>query len=59
MKRDQKGLYSSGAKNVVGVDLLCEEPELPDIVIENDGQETPEQIVDRLEIQLGVKGACA
>jgi len=49
-RRDQKGLYSSGAKNVVGVDLLCEEPEHPDVVIENDGQETPEQIVDRLEV---------
>ncbi len=48
--RDQKGLYTSGVKNVVGVDLLCEEPEHPDIVIENDGQETPEQIVDGLEI---------
>ena len=47
--RDQKGLYSSGVKNVVGVDLLCEEPEHPDVVIENDGQETPEAIVERLE----------
>lgn len=48
-QRDQKGLYSSGTKNVVGVDLLCEEPENPEVVIENDGQETPEEIVDRLE----------
>ena len=59
LKRDQKGLYSSGAKNVVGVDLLCEEPEHPNIIIENDGQETPDQIVDRLEVQLGLKGECA
>ena len=51
-RRDQKGLYSSGAKNVVGVDLLCEEPEHPDIVVENDGQETPEEIVERLETEL-------
>lgn len=50
--RDQKGLYSSGAKNVVGVDLLCEEPENPDFLIENDGQETPEEIVERLESQI-------
>lgn len=55
-RRDQKGLYSSGTKNVVGVDLLCEEPECPDIVIENDGQETPEQIVDRLEVFFGLSG---
>ena len=55
-RRDQKGLYSSGTKNVVGVDILCEEPEHPDIVIENDGQETPEEIVDRLEEFFGLYG---
>jgi adenylylsulfate kinase len=54
-RRDQKGLYSSGAKNVVGVDLLCEEPKTPDFVIENDGQETPEAIVTRLEYALGLR----
>lgn len=53
-RRDQKGLYSSGTKNVVGVDLLCEEPEYPDIVIENEGQETPEEIVTRLEKIFGL-----
>lgn len=47
-RRDQKKLYSSGTKNVVGVDLPWDEPEMPDIVIQNDGQETPEEIVDRL-----------
>ena len=52
-RRDQKGLYSSGAKNVVGVDLPCEEPEAPAIVIENAGQEVPEEIVARLEKELG------
>jgi adenylylsulfate kinase len=54
-RRDQKGLYSSGMKNVVGVDLPYDEPKHPDIVIENDDQETPEQIVDQLEIALGLK----
>jgi adenylylsulfate kinase len=54
-RRDQKGLYSSGVKNVVGVDLPYDEPKRPDFVIENDGQETPEQIVDQLELALGVK----
>ncbi len=48
-RRDQKKLYSSGAKNVVGVDLPYDEPERPDVVVQNDGQETPEAIVDRLE----------
>lgn len=32
-RQDQKSLYSSGAKNVVGIDLLCEEPEHPDIAV--------------------------
>ena len=47
-RRDQKGLYSSGEKNVVGVDLPWDEPKSPDIVIENDGRETPEEIVERM-----------
>lgn len=48
-KRDKKGLYSSGTKNVVGVDLPWDEPKTADIVIENDGGETPEEIVRRIE----------
>lgn len=48
-QRDQKGLYSSCAKNVVGVDLPWDEPQNPDIVIENDGRETPLDIVRRIE----------
>lgn len=47
-RRDQKKLYSSGAKNVVGVDLPWDEPQTPDIVVQNDGQETPEEIVEQL-----------
>ena len=47
-RRDQKKLYSTKAKNVVGVDLPWDEPETPDIVVQNDGQETPEEIVERL-----------
>lgn len=47
-RRDQKKLYSSGAKNVVGIDLPWDEPEHSDVVIRNDGQEAPEEIVDRL-----------
>ena len=50
-QRDKKGLYSSGAKNVVGVDLPWDEPTDPDIVIENDGSETPLDIVRRIELQ--------
>ena len=51
-QRDQKGLYSSGTKNVVGVDLLCEEPKMPDFIVENDGLETLQTIVERLEAAL-------
>ena len=47
-RRDQKQLYSSGRKEVVGVDLPYDEPEDADVVVQNDGQETPEEIVDRL-----------
>lgn len=47
-KRDQKKLYSSKAKNVVGVDLPWDEPGHSSIVVQNDGHETPEEIVDRL-----------
>ena len=47
-KRDQKKLYSSGTKNVVGVDLPWDEPGHSSIVVQNDGDETPEEIVDRL-----------
>lgn len=46
--RDQKKLYSSGTKNVVGVDLPWDEPEHSSIVVQNDGEETPEEIVLRL-----------
>ena len=53
-RRDQKGLYSSGAKNVMGVDLPFEEPKHPDLVIENDGKDTPEEIVRRIEEVFGL-----
>lgn len=53
-KRDKRGLYSSGAKNVVGVDLPWDEPSHSNLVIENDGQETPLEIVERIEKALGI-----
>lgn len=53
-RRDQKGLYSSGVKQVVGVDLPWDEPTTPDVVVCNDHDEPPEIIVDRLEKQLGL-----
>ena len=54
-RRDQKGLYSSGAKNVMGLDLPFDEPTEPDAVVENDGQRTPEEIVAELERAFGIR----
>ena len=48
-RRDQKGLYSTGRKEVVGVDLPYDEPQDADVVVQNDGAESPEEIVDRLQ----------
>lgn len=53
-ERNQKGLYTSG-KNVVGVDLPFDEPQSPDVRIQNDGQEDPESIVSRLEALFGLQ----
>ena len=53
-QRDQKGMYTLGAKNLIGVDLPFDEPQSPDFVIENDGGETPEEIVDKLWTALGL-----
>lgn len=47
-RRDQKKLYSSRTKNVVGVDLPWDEPGHSNVVVQNDGVETPEKIVERL-----------
>ena len=53
-RRDQKGLYSTGRKEVVGVDLPYDEPQNADAVIQNDGAESPEEIVTRLEKDFGL-----
>lgn len=53
-RRDQKKLYSSGVKNVVGVDLPYDEPGHSHVVIQNDGEESPAAIVDRLLQEFGL-----
>lgn len=55
-RRNQKGLYSPGAKQVVGVDLPWDEPDSSDAVIENDREEDPKAIVDRLFREFGLEG---
>lgn len=47
-RRDQKGLYSAGKQNVAGVDFQVELPKAPDLILENDGQNTPEEQVEIL-----------
>ncbi|MDE6590446.1 MAG: adenylyl-sulfate kinase [Oscillospiraceae bacterium] len=42
-QRDQKGLYSSDGGDVAGVHFQVEEPKTPDLILENDGQKTPEE----------------
>ena len=51
---EPKRLYSSKTKNVVGVDLPWDEPGHSSIVVQNDGAETPEEIVARLEKFFGL-----
>lgn len=48
ISRNQKGLYT-GEKNVVGVDIPFDEPKTSDIVINNDGERTPIEIVEEIE----------
>lgn len=44
-RRDQKGLYSREKENVAGVHFQVEEPKNPDLVLENDGQQTLEELI--------------
>lgn len=54
-RRNQKGLYSPGVKQVVGVDLPWDEPDSSDVVVDNDLEEDPEIIVDRLFKAFGLE----
>lgn len=50
IQRDSKGIYrkieQGKIKNVMGIDIEIEEPNDPNIIINNDGSITPEEIVD-------------
>lgn len=50
--RDQKGLYSGKTKEeqreVAGIHINIEEPKHPDLVLQNDGQKTPEEQVKEI-----------
>lgn len=51
-KRDQKGLYSGMTeeeqKEVVGIHMEIEEPKYPDLILENDGDKTPVEQLERI-----------
>ena len=51
LARNQKGLYTA-AHNVVGIDLPFDEPQHPDLIIQNDGALTPLALVEKIEQQL-------
>lgn len=51
-QRDQKGLYSGADKgevaHVVGFDIPFEEPQNSDLIIDNDGSVSPEELADHI-----------
>lgn len=52
IRRDQKQLYSRALRNeitdVMGINLPFEEPQAPDMLIDNNGQETPEEVLEKI-----------
>lgn len=48
-QRNQKGLYSGEKQNVAGVHFCVEEPQNPDLILENDGERTPAEQVALIE----------
>ena len=50
-RRDQKGLYSTGTQ-AVGKDLPWDEPQHSDLIVQNDGAYTPQQLVTQIEAAL-------
>ena len=55
LKRRRVELYSGRERQVVGLDLAWDEPVASDAVIENDGRDTPEEIVAKLVEEFGLK----
>lgn len=63
-ERDQKGLYSGSTdeqeKDVMGIQIALEEPKRPDLVLENNGDRTPEEQAERIAAHFDVyaESAC-
>ena len=58
IQRDQKNLYSKGIRgevqDVLGINEVYEVPKNPDIVLENNGTVSPEEIASHLIEKIGV-----
>ena len=58
IRRDQKELYTKALrkeiKNVIGIDVDFEEPKQPDLLIENNGEISPEEIVNNIILNLRI-----
>ena len=55
LQRNKKGLYTSGS-DVIGVDLPFEEPQSPDLIVQNNGQKSPLELV--MEIEQALETGC-
>ena len=55
-ERDQKQLYSRAErgeiKNVMGADIPFDEPKSPDLIIENDGTQSPTDLAGAIIVNL-------
>lgn len=51
-KRDQKGLYSGTSTEseteLVGVQIAVEEPKYPDLILDNNGEASPEEMAEEI-----------
>lgn len=58
IRRDQKGLYSGALageiKDVMGINMDYEEPKNPDLILSNDGENSPEDQVDLIISRLKI-----
>ena len=58
INRNQKGLYSSSSegrsKDVAGISFTVEEPKNPDLVLENEGNRTAEELADYIVNEIGL-----
>lgn len=58
IRRDQKQLYSKAMRgeieNVMGIDIPFEEPQTPDLIINNNGQDSPEEILQYIVKELNI-----